>query len=297
VAPNGYYANGSALFVPSSLSSGYRATLEDFEYCEQVNGKAHSESAPAGAATASAAATAAVTKSAVATPEASAAAADTGHSSGTGTGGGVSAEETLRAAVTRKVDTNPNLKLADLSAEEKALVTEGPNGKLTVKQPLRELYFVTPFFRGPASDLTLTLAIALIAVVAIQVLGVGENGGAYWFKYFDLPALGNIGNPKMPARGFLGPISFVVGLLEIVSELSKIISFAFRLFGNIFAGQVLLFVMTFLIGTGLPLIFIGLEAFVGVIQPFVFAMLFTVFAGIAMAGHHGNEEHAEEHAH
>jgi hypothetical protein len=271
--------------------------LEDFEYCEQVNGKAHSESAPAGAATASAAATAAVTKSAVATPEASAAAADTGHSSGTGTGGGVSAEETLRAAVTRKVDTNPNLKLADLSAEEKALVTEGPNGKLTVKQPLRELYFVTPFFRGPASDLTLTLAIALIAVVAIQVLGVGENGGAYWFKYFDLPALGNIGNPKMPARGFLGPISFVVGLLEIVSELSKIISFAFRLFGNIFAGQVLLFVMTFLIGTGLPLIFIGLEAFVGVIQPFVFAMLFTVFAGIAMAGHHGNEEHAEEHAH
>lgn len=292
VAPNGYYSNGSTLYVTTSLSSGYRATLEDYEYCEKVNGKAsHSET---GAATpaATAAATAAATKEAAAAAPAS---ADSGHGEGGATA--VTAEETLRATLTRKVDTTPGLKIADLSAEEKALVTEGPGGKLTVKNPLRELYFITPFLRGPTSDLTLTLAIALIAVVMIQVMGVSENGGAYWFKYFDLPALGNIGNPKKPVSGFLGPISFAVGLLEIVSEISKILSFAFRLFGNIFAGQVLIFVMTFLIATGLPLLFIGLEAFVGVIQAFVFAMLYTMFAGIAMAGHHGDEEHEEEHAH
>ncbi len=286
VAPNGYYANGSALYVPASLSSGYRATLEDFEYCEKVNGKAHE------------ATTAAVgTRSAVSTPEAVAtravAAPAGGESTGEGHSAVATAEETFRANLTRKVDTTAGLKLSDLTAEEQTLVTSDTKGKLTVKQPLREVYFITPFLRGAPSDLTFTLAIALIAVIMIQVHGVQELGSAYWYKYINLPAIANIGNPNKPARGLLGPIDFIVGILEIVSEISKILSFAFRLFGNIFAGQVLIFVMTFLIATGLPLIFNGLEAFVGVIQPFVFAMLYTVFAGIAMAGHHaeGDDEH------
>lgn len=294
---SGYYANGSALYVPSSLNAGFKATEADFEHCEKVNGKFHGTT-PAGAATA--AATSAATRSAVATKEASAPVVGTTGEGGHGEGDSKpTAEETLRAAVTRKVDTNAKLKFSELSAEEQKLVTEGANGKLTVKQPLREIYFVTPFFRGPASDLTLTLAIALIAVVMIQILGMQENGGAYWYKYFNLPALGNIGNKKKPANGWLGIIDFIVGILEIISEFAKILSFAFRLFGNIFAGQVLIFVMTFLIGVGLPLIFTGLEAFVGIIQPFVFAMLFTVFAGIAMAGHHdgGDEHHEDEQVH
>jgi F-type H+-transporting ATPase subunit a len=306
LAPNGYYANGNALFVPSSLNSGYRVTLADYEYCEKVNGKYHGDSHGGAVGTAAATqgavgtavATAPATQSAVAT----AAVGGSGGVSGGGSGGHSSAEPTAeeraRAALTRKVDTTPNLKYSTLSAAEKALATAGPNDSVVVTNPLRELYFVTPFLRGPASDLTLTLAIALIAMIAVQVFGVQENGGAYWYKFVNLPALGNMGNPKKPARGLLGPIDFAVGILEIVSEFSKIISFAFRLFGNIFAGQVLLFVMVFLIATGFPLIFIGLEMFVGVIQPFVFAMLFTVFTGIAMAGHHGDDEHHdEEHAH
>ena len=90
----------------------------------------------------------------------------------------------------------------------------------------------------------------------------------------------------------MGAMDFVVGLLEIISELAKIVSFGFRLFGNIFAGQVLLFVMTFLVATLLPAIFYGLELFVGLIQAFVFSMLLLVFSTMAMAGHgHDDEEH------
>jgi F0F1-type ATP synthase membrane subunit a len=296
VAPVGYYANGSALYVPASLSAGYRATLEDFEYCEKVNGKGHKETGTE-KPLATAAATAAATKSAVAPAE--------GGKSEGGSGGhsedatAPTAEEKARAELTRKIDTNTKLKYSELSAEEKALATEGANGRPVMKAPLREIYFVTPFLRGPTSDLTLTLAIAIIAMIAVQIFGIQENGGAYWFKFINLPALANIGNPKKPLRGALGPIDFAVGLLEIVSELSKILSFAFRLFGNIFAGQVLIFVMTFLIATGLPLVFTGLEAFVGVIQAFVFAMLFTVSTGIAMAGHHDDSEghHEDEQVH
>lgn len=293
VSPVGYYANGNALYVPASLSAGYRATLEDYEYCEKLNGKAvHSA-----ATTEKPVATAAATKSAVAP------AAEGGHNEGGDAGHGdatkPTAEENARAALTRKVDTNTTLKYSELSAEEKALATEGTNGRPVVKAPLRDVYFVTPFLRGPTSDLTLTLAIALIAMIAVQIFGVQANGGAYWFKFINLPALANIGNPKKPLRGALGPIDFAVGFLEIVSEFSKVLSFAFRLFGNIFAGQVLIFVMTFLIATGLPLVFTGLEAFVGAIQAFVFAMLFTVSTGIAMAGHHDDSEahHEDEQVH
>jgi len=293
VAPNGYYANGSTLYVPSSLNSGYRVTVEDFEYCEKTNGNYRPDEHAVGAV---ATVQVAGTQQAVATREASVITPTTPTNGGSQSGphSGPTAEETFRAKLTRKVDTTPGLKVSDLAAEEQALVATDKNGKLTVKQPLRELYFITPFFRGATSDLTLTLALAIITVIMIQVHGVQELGGAYWYKFVNLPALANIGNPKKPLLGLLGPLDFAVGLLEIISEISKILSFAFRLFGNIFAGQVLIFVMTFLVATGLPLIFNGLEAFVGVIQSFVFAMLYTVLAGIAMSGHHvDDEEHAE----
>ena len=87
-----------------------------------------------------------------------------------------------------------------------------------------------------------------------------------------------------------GPIGFFVGILEIISEFAKIISFTFRLFGNIFAGEVLLMAMGFL----LPMIgiipFLGLELFVGVIQALIFSMLTLVFASMASVAH-GDEEH------
>lgn len=143
---------------------------------------------------------------------------------------------------------------------------------------------VTPFVRAAATDLNMTLSLALIAFLAIQFYGAQELGLNYFAKFINLPALGNLSKKPM------GAMDFVVGLLEIISELAKILSFGFRLFGNIFAGQVLLFVMAFLVATLLPGVFYGLELFVGLIQAFVFFMLTLVFSGMAMEGH-GDDDH------
>ena len=91
-------------------------------------------------------------------------------------------------------------------------------------------------------------------------------------------------------KGPLGLIDIFVGILEFVSELSRMVSFTFRLFGNIFAGEVLLTMMMFLVPFVLVDVFFGLELFVGLIQAFVFAMLTLVFAQTAVA-HHGGGEH------
>ena len=87
----------------------------------------------------------------------------------------------------------------------------------------------------------------------------------------------------------MGIIDVFVGFLELLSELSRVVSFTFRLFGNIFAGEVLLTMMTFLVPFVLVDIFFGLELFVGLVQAFVFAMLTLVFAQTAVAMHGGGE--------
>lgn len=129
---------------------------------------------------------------------------------------------------------------------------------------------LVPFFRSPASDLNFTLALALIAVILVNVLGVAAIG---FFKHFS--------------RFFSlrGPIDFFVGILEFISEIAKMVSFSFRLFGNIFAGEVLLIIMAFLAPVLIPVPFLALEIFVGFIQALVFAMLTTVFIGIAVSNH------------
>lgn len=144
---------------------------------------------------------------------------------------------------------------------------------------------VTPFLRGAATDLNFTLALAVIAMVAVQYYGVQKLGLGYFSKFVNLPALGNLGKNPM------GAMDFVVGLLEILSEISKIISFAFRLFGVIFAGGILLIVATFLTGTLLPSAVYGLEFFIGAIQAFVFFILPLVLINLAMISHHGDEHH------
>ncbi len=126
-----------------------------------------------------------------------------------------------------------------------------------------------PLLRGATADLNTTLAIAIIAVAAIQYYGAQTLGLAYFKKFINLSS----------------PIMFGVGLLEIVSEFSRIISFAFRLFGNIFAGEVLLTVIAFLMPLFAPLPFLGLELFVGFIQALVFSMLTAVFLNMATISH------------
>ena len=124
-----------------------------------------------------------------------------------------------------------------------------------------------PLLRSVHSDLTMTLAVAMISVVLAQVVGLAAGGTAYLKRFFN----------------FSNPILLFVGLLEIVGEFAKILSFAFRLFGNIFAGEVLLVVMGSLVPFLAPLPFYGLELFVGFIQALVFTMLTLVFFKMALA--------------
>lgn len=139
-----------------------------------------------------------------------------------------------------------------------------------------EYYDFRPLVRVSSTDLNFTLALALVSVTMTQVIGFRALGLGYLSKFFNFKAL--FTKPGM------GLLDFVVGLLELISEFSKILSFSFRLFGNIFAGSVLLFVMGALAPFILPG-FYGLELFVGLIQAFVFGMLTMVFMAQATHSH------------
>ncbi|MCB9112749.1 MAG: F0F1 ATP synthase subunit A [Anaerolineales bacterium] len=154
-------------------------------------------------------------------------------------------------------------------------------------QPGEGEYILVPFLRGVSVDLNFTLAIALISVVMTQVIGIRAQGMRYFSKFFNTERMF-----KVP---FFGAMDFLVGLLETISELSKVISFAFRLFGNMFAGVVLVAIVAGLLGkiSILPAMIMLFELFVGVIQAFVFGMLTMVFMAQATQGH--GEEHAEAH--
>jgi F-type H+-transporting ATPase subunit a len=148
-------------------------------------------------------------------------------------------------------------------------------------------YILAPFLRGISVDLNFTFALALISVVMIQVVGFRAQGIGYLSKFFNTRRMF-----KVP---FFGAMDFLVGLLELISELSKILSFAFRLFGNMFAGIVLVAIVAGLLGkfSILPAMIMLFELFVGVIQAFVFGMLTMVFMAQATQGH--GEEHTEAH--
>jgi len=123
-----------------------------------------------------------------------------------------------------------------------------------------------PLLRSANADLNTTLALAIIAVISLQVFGVATIGFAkYAQKFFN----------------FHNPILFFVGILELFGEVAKMISFSFRLFGNIFAGEVLLVVVGSLVAYIAPLPFYGLELFVGFIQALVFSTLTLVFLKMA----------------
>ncbi|MBI2051324.1 F0F1 ATP synthase subunit A [Candidatus Roizmanbacteria bacterium] len=128
-----------------------------------------------------------------------------------------------------------------------------------------------PLLRGNTTDLNTTLALGIFAVMTIQYYGVRFLGSGNYLRKFI-----NIGNP----------LSFFVGILEIVSEFSKVISFSFRLFGNIFAGEVLLTVIAFLIPIAASFPFLILEIFVGFIQALIFTLLTAVFINSAATETH-----------
>lgn len=141
---------------------------------------------------------------------------------------------------------------------------------------------VVPFLRGSATDLNFPFALAVITVIMTQVYGVWALGPKYFEKFFQVK--------KLVSGGLFGLIDFAVGLLEIILEFAKILSFGFRLFGNIFAGALLLSIVGALLPVVLPPGLYLFEVFFGIIQAYVFFLLATMFTSGATVSHAAHEE-------
>ncbi len=149
-----------------------------------------------------------------------------------------------------------------------------------------------PLFRPAAADLNFTLAIAVFSVVLVQFAGIRATGLMnYGSKFVNIRGIFQA-IPKGPTAIVVAFIEFGVGLIEIVSELAKIISLSLRLFGNVFAGEILIGVMMSLFSFVLPVPFMFLEILVGAIQATVFSILVLAFLTVATDAHGGHEEEA-----
>jgi len=147
-----------------------------------------------------------------------------------------------------------------------------------------------PFFRGGTADLNTTLALALFAVIGANIFGIFMIGAWKHFnKFINLKVLAEIPMKirKEPTVILVNPIKFFVGLIEIIGEVAKIASLSFRLFGNIFAGEVLLSSIAVIFAFVVPIPFMFLEVLVGFIQALIFGMLMLVYFTIASTA----EEH------
>lgn len=136
---------------------------------------------------------------------------------------------------------------------------------------------MVPALRAPSADLNVTFAFSIVAMIMIEFFGFQFLGLGYLTKFFNFK------------EGFIG---FLVGLIEIISEFSRLISFAFRMFGNIFGGEVILVVMAYLFPYLLPLPFYGFEVFVAIMQAIIFAILTYIFFSTAIISH-GHDDHGE----
>lgn len=167
------------------------------------------------------------------------------------------------------VDGSPVLiQAADAAAKQAAAGEEG-HGKFI------------PLYRPPSADLNFTFALALATMFMVQVHGVRALGGSYFSKFWNTSG-----------HGAMKGINIFVSILELISELSRILTFAFRLFGNIFAGEVVLATMAFLVAFLIPVPFYLLEILVGAVQALVFTMLALAFFSMATISHaHGDEHH------
>lgn len=188
----------------------------------------------------------------------------------------------------------PGAEFVELPAED---CTEGHDGDECRHEAIDEataeyasgdgekLGVLFPWLRGINTDLMTTLSFAIMSAIFVEYWGISSQGFfRYMSRFFTLR----------------NPIAFFVGLLEFIAELARLVSFSARLFGNMLAGEILLFVMTFLVGAAAPIlvVFYGLEVFVGAIQAFVFGALTLVFAMLAVASHDEGEhgDHGEDHS-
>lgn len=142
---------------------------------------------------------------------------------------------------------------------------------------------VVPFFRGTATDINFPFALAILTVILTQVYGMWAQGPKYLEKFFQFK--------RLVSGGPFGIIDFAVGLLEIILEFAKILSFGFRLFGNIFAGALLLSIIGALTAVIIPAGLYIFEVFFGIIQAYVFFLLATIFISGATVAHGHEANH------
>ena len=154
-------------------------------------------------------------------------------------------------------------------------------GSIGVKEIHHGREVLIPIFRSPTADLSTTVGLALITQVVAQYYGFKFQGKKYLKKFFNFSA--------DPDSGWLKPVlSFAngfAGILELMGEFIKVLSFGFRLFGNVFAGEVLLMVISFLTAFLVVDVFIALELFVGAIQALIFSILSLIFYQMATQHH------------
>jgi F-type H+-transporting ATPase subunit a len=169
-----------------------------------------------------------------------------------------------------------------------------PLGGFGILEKSSEGLSFVPFLRGGTADVNTTIALAIMAVVGANLFGIFSIGIWKTFnKYVNLKALGEIFTKirKEPTVIIVAPITFFVGIIEIIGEFAKIASLSFRLFGNVFAGEVLLASMAALVAYVIPIPFLFLEILVGIIQALIFSMLLVVYFTIGATDH---EEHEHE---
>lgn len=194
---------------------------------------------------------------------------------GVGSIGFFEEKKAIAAEQSEKAQLKPSAQETKKTTEDSHTKAEtkidNKKGKEAVKKSEAGAYHAafTPLFRASSSDLSFTLAIAICAVIYVQYAGLKHLRFHYLSKFFN----------------FKNIIFFFVGILELISEFAKMVSFSFRLFGNVFAGEVLLVVMTFLVPVIVPVPFYGLEVFVGAVQAGVFGALTLVFLKGATAHH------------
>lgn len=154
-------------------------------------------------------------------------------------------------------------------------------GSIGIFQQIHGEVELVPLLRPASSDLNLTLAMALTAVIGSHILGIVAIG--FWKHANKFIQLGTLFSSfkKGGVHIFIGFVELVIGLIELVSEVAKVVSLSLRLFGNVFAGEVLLTVIGSLIAFFVPLPFIALELIVGLIQAMVFSLLTLVYLTVA----------------
>ncbi len=155
-----------------------------------------------------------------------------------------------------------------------------------------------PIFRAGTADINTTLALSLAIVIASNVFGIMVIGAWKIFnKYVNIKALGGIVTKFRKDKSVIivAPIAFFVGILELIGEMAKVASLSFRLFGNVFAGEVLLASMGAIFLYVLPVPFLFLEVFIGLIQALIFSLLAAVYFTIASQDHEEHEAHEEGH--